>query len=96
MIENMKCGINHARAVNCFIIDFIVIRVIMALYKVKLHVLKSFDIAYPLGQLTPAQTLDLMTTNNHIMIDIRSEKDKDKAGIPRLPSDATNRMVAIP
>lgn len=56
----------------------------------------SFSVRGYKGQLTPAQTLDLMTTNNHIMIDIRSEKDKDKAGIPRLPSDATNRMVAIP
>lgn len=30
------------------------------------------------------------------MIDIRSEKDKDKAGIPRLPSSAKNKMIAIP
>ena len=59
--------------------------------------MKHFDfVSYCLGELTPAQTLDLMSTKNHIMIDIRSEKDKDKAGIPRLPSGAKNKMIAIP
>lgn len=48
------------------------------------------------GELTPAQTLDLISTKNHLLIDIRSEKEKDKAGIPRLPSSAKNRMIAIP
>ncbi|XP_057416166.1 calcium sensing receptor, chloroplastic [Lotus japonicus] len=48
------------------------------------------------GDLTAAQTLDLVSTQNFIIIDIRSEKDKDKAGIPRLPSSAKNKMVAIP
>ncbi|KAG9160042.1 hypothetical protein Leryth_005783 [Lithospermum erythrorhizon] len=40
------------------------------------------------AKLTPAQTLDLMCTRNYIMIDIRSEKDKGKNGVPRLPSSA--------
>jgi len=48
------------------------------------------------GDLTPAQTLDMLCTQNYILIDIRSEKDKDKSGIPRLPSSAKNKMVAIP
>lgn len=48
------------------------------------------------GTLTPAQALDLISTQNYLMVDIRSEKDKDKAGVPRLPSDAQNRMIAIP
>ncbi|OWM90331.1 calcium sensing receptor, chloroplastic [Punica granatum] len=48
------------------------------------------------GNLTPAQALDLISSKNHILIDIRSEKDKDKSGVPRLPSDAKNRMIAIP
>lgn len=30
------------------------------------------------------------------MVDIRSEKEKEKAGIPRLPSNAKNSMIAIP
>lgn len=56
----------------------------------------SFSFRGYQGNLTPAQTLDLISTKNHILIDIRSEKDKDKAGVPRLPSSAKNRMIAIP
>ncbi|KDP20060.1 hypothetical protein JCGZ_05829 [Jatropha curcas] len=56
----------------------------------------SFSLRGYQGELTPAQTLDLITTRNHVMIDIRSEKDKDKTGIPRLPSSAKNKMIAIP
>ncbi|KAI3463847.1 hypothetical protein Pfo_020510 [Paulownia fortunei] len=56
----------------------------------------SFSLRGYQGDLTPAQTLDLMSTKNYIMIDIRSEKDKDKAGIPRLPSSAKNKMISIP
>ncbi|KAK8680375.1 hypothetical protein V6N13_109321 [Hibiscus sabdariffa] len=48
------------------------------------------------GDLTPAQALDLISTQNYIMIDVRSEKDKDRAGVPRLPSSAKQRMIAIP
>ncbi|KAK6925193.1 hypothetical protein RJ641_009519 [Dillenia turbinata] len=48
------------------------------------------------GDLTPAQTLDLISTKNYLMIDIRSEKDKIKAGIPRLPAGAKNKLIAIP
>ncbi|EPS69131.1 extracellular calcium sensing receptor, partial [Genlisea aurea] len=57
-------------------------------------------IAYSLrgyqGDLSPAQALDLLCTKNYVMIDIRSEKDKDKAGIPRLPSGAISKVVSIP
>lgn len=56
----------------------------------------SFGLRGYKGELTPAQALDLLSTKNYNMIDIRSEKDKDKAGIPRLPSSAKNQMVAIP
>ncbi|OVA06443.1 Rhodanese-like domain [Macleaya cordata] len=48
------------------------------------------------GNLTPAQTLDLISTQNYLMIDVRSEKDKNKFGIPRLPSSAKNKMISIP
>ncbi|MBA0674200.1 hypothetical protein Goari_015810, partial [Gossypium aridum] len=51
---------------------------------------------YKGGDLTPAQALDLISSQNYVMIDIRSEKDKDRAGVPRLPSSAKNKMVAIP
>lgn len=49
-----------------------------------------------LGELSPAQTLDLISSSNYFLIDIRSEKDKDKSGIPRLPSSAKNQSIAIP
>lgn len=64
-----------------------------------MYVVLTIDINiafYFLGGLTPAQTLDLISTKNYILIDIRSEKDKDKAGIPRLPSSAKNKMIQIP
>ncbi|KAK8547936.1 hypothetical protein V6N13_123359 [Hibiscus sabdariffa] len=48
------------------------------------------------GDLTPAQALDVISTQNYIMVDIRSEKDKDRAGVPRLPSSAKKGMIAIP
>ncbi|XP_073035150.1 calcium sensing receptor, chloroplastic [Primulina eburnea] len=48
------------------------------------------------GDLTPAQTLDLMSTKNYMLIDIRPEKDKSKDGTPRLPSNAKNKLISIP
>ncbi|WKA08219.1 hypothetical protein VitviT2T_025958 [Vitis vinifera] len=56
----------------------------------------SFSLRGYKGELTPAQTLDLVSTKNYVMIDIRSEKDKEKTGIPRFPSGAKNRIFAIP
>ncbi|KAK2411486.1 calcium sensing receptor, chloroplastic [Trifolium repens] len=56
----------------------------------------SFNFRGYKGDLTPAQTLDMLCTQNYVLIDVRSEKDKDKSGIPRLPSSAKNKMVAIP
>ncbi|XP_068308161.1 calcium sensing receptor, chloroplastic [Pyrus communis] len=56
----------------------------------------SFSLRGYQGSLTPAQTLDLVSTKNYLLIDIRPEKDKDKAGIPRLPSSAKNKMIPIP
>ncbi|RZC74750.1 hypothetical protein C5167_050230 [Papaver somniferum] len=48
------------------------------------------------GKLTPAQTLDLISTKNYLMVDVRSEKDKNKSGTPRLPSSAKNKMITVP
>ncbi|KAM0979996.1 hypothetical protein ACFX13_016036 [Malus domestica] len=56
----------------------------------------SFSLRGYQGSLTSAQTLDLVSTKNYLLIDIRPEKDKDKAGIPRLPSSAKSKMIAIP
>ncbi|XP_038896074.1 calcium sensing receptor, chloroplastic [Benincasa hispida] len=56
----------------------------------------SFNFRGYKGELSPAQTLDLISSSNYFLIDIRSEKDKDKSGIPRLPSSAKNQSIAIP
>lgn len=56
----------------------------------------SFNLRGYKGGLTPAQTLDMMCTQNYYMIDIRSEKDKNKAGIPLLPPSAKSQMIPIP
>ncbi|CDO98499.1 unnamed protein product [Coffea canephora] len=56
----------------------------------------SFSLRGYKGDLTPTQTLDLMSTKNYILIDIRPVKDKDKAGVPRLPSSAKSKIVSIP
>lgn len=56
----------------------------------------SFNFRGYKGDLTPAQVLDLVTSKNYTLIDIRSENDKDRSGVPRLPSSAKNKMIAIP
>ncbi|XP_020580506.1 calcium sensing receptor, chloroplastic [Phalaenopsis equestris] len=56
----------------------------------------SFNLRGYKGNLSPAQTLDVLSSQNYIMIDIRSEKDKNNAGIPRLPSSAKNKLISIP
>ncbi|XP_047943791.1 calcium sensing receptor, chloroplastic [Salvia hispanica] len=56
----------------------------------------SFNLRGYQGFLSPAQTLDLMSAKNYILVDIRSEKDKNKAGVPRLPSSAKNNLISIP
>ncbi|KAG1326965.1 Calcium sensing receptor, chloroplastic [Cocos nucifera] len=56
----------------------------------------SFNFRGYKGNLSPAQTLDLVSSQNYLMIDIRSEKDKNKAGVPRLPSSAKNKMISVP
>ncbi|CAH1434304.1 unnamed protein product [Lactuca virosa] len=56
----------------------------------------SFNFRGYKGDLTAAQVLDLVSSQNYTLIDIRSEKDKDKSGVPRLPSSAKNKMIAIP
>ncbi|KAK8925993.1 hypothetical protein KSP39_PZI018186 [Platanthera zijinensis] len=56
----------------------------------------SFNFRGYKGDLSPAQTLDLLSSQNYILIDIRSEKDRNKEGVPRLPSSAKNKMISIP
>jgi len=48
------------------------------------------------GELTPAQALDKITMQDYVLIDVRSDKDKAKAGVPQLPSNAKNKLVSVP
>ena len=48
------------------------------------------------GDLTPAQALDKVTTQDYVLIDVRSDKDKAKAGVPQLPSNAKNKLISVP
>ncbi|KAL6635067.1 hypothetical protein ACP70R_027738 [Stipagrostis hirtigluma subsp. patula] len=58
--------------------------------------LVSFSLRGYKGDLTPAQALDMVTTRDYILIDVRSDKDKAKAGVPQLPSNAKNRLISVP
>ena len=48
------------------------------------------------GELTPAQALDKITMQDYVLIDVRSDKDKAKAGVPQLPSNAKNKLISVP
>lgn len=59
----------------------------------------SLDFAAALcrqGDLTAAQALDKVTSQDYVLIDVRNEKDKAKAGVPQLPSNAKNRLISVP
>ncbi|WVZ73848.1 hypothetical protein U9M48_022106 [Paspalum notatum var. saurae] len=58
--------------------------------------LVSFNLRGYKGDLTPAQALDKVTTQDYVLIDVRSDKDKAKAGVPQLPSNAKNKLIAVP
>nr|BAJ86075.1 predicted protein [Hordeum vulgare subsp. vulgare] len=48
------------------------------------------------GDLNPAQALDMVTSQGYLIIDVRSENDKGKAGVPQLPSNAKNKIISLP
>nr|CAB3450964.1 unnamed protein product [Digitaria exilis] len=56
--------------------------------------LVSFNLRGYKGDLTPAQALDKVTTQDYVLIDVRTDKDKAKAGVPQLPSNAKNKLVS--
>ncbi|KAJ1280854.1 hypothetical protein BS78_04G264100 [Paspalum vaginatum] len=58
--------------------------------------LVSFNLRGYKGDLTPAQALDKVTTQDYVLIDVRTDKDKAKAGVPQLPSNAKNKLIAVP
>lgn len=48
------------------------------------------------GDLSPAQALDMVASQGYLIIDVRTENDKAKAGVPQLPSNAKNKIIALP
>ncbi|KAM0894099.1 hypothetical protein ACQ4PT_024678 [Festuca glaucescens] len=58
--------------------------------------LVSFGLRGYKGDLSPAQALDMVTSQDYILIDVRSEKDKGKDGVPQLPSNAKNKLISLP
>lgn len=58
--------------------------------------LLSFGLRGYKGDLSPAQALDMVTSQDYIIIDVRSEKDKGKDGVPQLPSNAKNKLISLP
>uniref|UniRef100_A0ACD5YTV7 Uncharacterized protein n=1 Tax=Avena sativa TaxID=4498 RepID=A0ACD5YTV7_AVESA len=58
--------------------------------------LVSFSLRGYKGDLSPAQALDMVTSKDYILIDVRGEKDKGKDGVPQLPSNAKNKLISLP
>lgn len=58
--------------------------------------LVSFSLRGYKGDLSPAQALDMVTSQDYVLIDVRSEKDKGKDGVPQLPSNAKNKLISLP
>jgi len=48
------------------------------------------------GDLTAAQALDLLSKEDYVLVDVRSEKEKAKSGVPSLPRNAKNKFLPIP
>eukprot|EP00245_Coleochaete_scutata_P013593 TRINITY_DN5585_c0_g1_i1.p1 TRINITY_DN5585_c0_g1~~TRINITY_DN5585_c0_g1_i1.p1 ORF type:complete len:419 (-),score=124.68 TRINITY_DN5585_c0_g1_i1:403-1659(-) len=47
------------------------------------------------GDVTAAQALDLLASQDYTLIDVRTDKEKAKAGIPSLPRNAKKKFVSI-
>lgn len=48
------------------------------------------------GQLTAAQTLDLLTTSDYLLVDVRTDKERSRTGTPALPRPAQKKRYSIP
>jgi hypothetical protein len=52
-----------------------------------------YDLA---GDLTAPQALDLLTKEDYTLIDVRTDKEKVKSGVPSLPRNIKNKLFALP
>ncbi|KAG0614768.1 hypothetical protein M758_6G202300 [Ceratodon purpureus] len=48
------------------------------------------------GELTALKALDLLSKEDYVLLDVRSEKEKSKSGVPSLPRNAKNKFLPIP
>ncbi|XP_024395376.1 calcium sensing receptor, chloroplastic [Physcomitrium patens] len=48
------------------------------------------------GEFTAFQALDLLSKEDYYLIDVRSEKEKAKSGVPSLPRNAKNKFLPVP
>lgn len=48
------------------------------------------------GDFTAAQALDVLSKQDYTLIDVRTEKEKNKSGIPSLPKNAKAKYVVVP
>lgn len=48
------------------------------------------------GDYTAAQALDVLSTQDFVLIDVRTEKEKSKSGLPSLPRSAKNKLISLP
>jgi len=48
------------------------------------------------GELTALQALDLLSKEDYTLVDVRSEKEKAKSGLPSLPRNAKNKFLPVP
>eukprot|EP00271_Cylindrocystis_brebissonii_P003159 TRINITY_DN1391_c0_g1_i2.p1 TRINITY_DN1391_c0_g1~~TRINITY_DN1391_c0_g1_i2.p1 ORF type:complete len:363 (-),score=111.18 TRINITY_DN1391_c0_g1_i2:722-1810(-) len=48
------------------------------------------------GELTAPQTLDLLTSSEFLLVDVRTEKERSRSGNPALPRNAAKKRFNIP
>ncbi|KAG0628637.1 hypothetical protein M758_1G041800 [Ceratodon purpureus] len=48
------------------------------------------------GDLTAPQALDLLVKENYTLVDVRSDREKSKSGVPSLPRNAKNKILPVP
>eukprot|EP00243_Klebsormidium_subtile_P004322 TRINITY_DN18294_c0_g1_i1.p1 TRINITY_DN18294_c0_g1~~TRINITY_DN18294_c0_g1_i1.p1 ORF type:complete len:444 (-),score=114.02 TRINITY_DN18294_c0_g1_i1:363-1610(-) len=48
------------------------------------------------GDVTAAQALDLLTSADYTLIDLRTEREKSKSGTPSLPRNAQSKLIPVP
>lgn len=48
------------------------------------------------GDLSASQALDLIMKRDYLLVDVRTEKEKSKSGVPNLPRYAINSLLYVP